>query len=95
MAPERPLPGKPRWALPPGRRYALSVALFCGLIPAVPLWIAFYEPAEPLWNGLLAVLLLGLVGLSFAGIRYLQKNSIGVGEARVREFKPNISRQTD
>lgn len=95
VPPVAPQPREPRRTVPPGRRYAVSVALFCAVILAGPLWIEFYEPTQPLWDGFLAVFLLGLVACSFAGIRHLQKNNIEVGEARVRTAHHDAGRQAD
>jgi hypothetical protein len=90
-----PQPREPRRTVPPGKRYAVSVALFCAVALAVPLWIEFYEPTQPIWDGFLAMFLLGLVGCSFAGIRYLQKNNIEVGEARVRAAEHDRGREAE
>lgn len=63
-------------------RYVAHSVMCVGILLAIPLWREFREPAQPLWNGFLAIFLTALIVGSFIGIRYLQKNRIEVGEAR-------------
>jgi hypothetical protein len=82
-APPRPRVRKdPLTTLPEGKWYAISTALFVLFVLTAPLWHEFRVPGQPLWNGFLAAFLVSLVIGSFAGIRYLQRNRIQVGEAR-------------
>ena len=62
--------------------YAAYAVWWVGFFLAVPLWCAFREPGQPVWNVLLGAFLIALVIGTFVGIRYLQKNRIEVGEAR-------------
>ena len=73
---------EPWKVVPPGIAYPVSVLLWVSTVLAVPLWLEFSEPDQPFWNIFLAVFLLAMVIGSFAGVRYLQKNRIEVGEAR-------------
>ena len=80
--PARAKAREPWEVVPPGKRYAASVLLWVCVFLAVPLWLEFSEPGQPFWNIFLAVFLLAMVIGSFAGVRYLQKNRVEVGEAR-------------
>ena len=73
---------EPMKIVPPGKAYPACVLLWVSIFLAVPLWLEFSEPHEPLWNGFLAMFLLALAIGSFAGVHYLQKNRIEVGERR-------------
>lgn len=69
-------------SVPTTKRHVAHIVLWVGIFLAVPLWREFYEPSQPLWSAFLAVFLTALVVGAFFGVRFLQKNSVEVGEAR-------------
>ena len=69
-------------AVPKEKSYAAHAVLSVGFLLSIPLWREFREPGQPLWNVFLAIFLIALVAAAFFGVRYLQKNSVEVGEAR-------------
>ena len=68
--------------VPQDKGYVALLVFLVGFLVAWPLWREFSEPQRPLWNVILAALLIALVITAFLGVRYLQKNRIEVGEAR-------------
>lgn len=87
-----PATAKPQLrTLPRGALYPVGVVLFVTLLLAVPLLREFWEPAQPVWDGFLALFLTAMVTGSFLGVRYLQSNHVEFGDARIREAEPGAA----
>lgn len=74
----------PMRTLPQGGLYPVSMALFVAVVAALPLGRANWEPAQPVWDGFLVLILIAMVAGTFVGLRHLQSNNIEFGEARFR-----------
>jgi putative effector of murein hydrolase len=68
--------------LTPARRWAIAAIVALVAILAVPLWLQFHEPSMPVWNVILAAMLIGVVVGTFFLQRFFMLHLDDIGQAQ-------------